>query len=114
MTSVYLRATLSKTSGCLAIGGLLWCSLFLAPISALGQATPYFKPQRVLAQPMPPITHPTTISAAQANRMLGEAELVLGVSVGGEARAYPINMLTGPSREIINDRLGGGDIAATW
>jgi hypothetical protein len=41
-------------------------------------------------------------------------ELVLGVVVNGEARAYPINMLTGPSREIINDTLGGTAIAATW
>ena len=32
----------------------------------------------------------------------------------GQARAYPINMLTGPSREIINDVLGGVPIAATW
>ena len=41
-------------------------------------------------------------------------ELVLGVVVNGKARAYPINMLTGPAREIINDQLGGAAIAATW
>jgi len=41
-------------------------------------------------------------------------ELVLGLELNGEARAYPINMLTGPSREIINDTLGGIPIAATW
>ena len=40
--------------------------------------------------------------------------LVLGVTVGEESRAYPINMLTGPSREILNDALGGRAIAATW
>jgi hypothetical protein len=34
--------------------------------------------------------------------------------VEGKARAYPINMLTGPRREIINDELGGKAIAATW
>jgi hypothetical protein len=39
---------------------------------------------------------------------------VLGVVVGKEARAYPINMLTNPTREIINDKLGGRAIAATW
>ena len=38
----------------------------------------------------------------------------LGVEVGGEARAYPINMLSGPNREILNDTLGGRPIAATW
>jgi hypothetical protein len=36
------------------------------------------------------------------------------VMINGESRAYPINMLTGPSREILNDRLGGTAIAATW
>jgi len=41
-------------------------------------------------------------------------ELVIGVVVDGKARAYPINMLTGPSREIINDVLGSRSIAATW
>jgi hypothetical protein len=39
---------------------------------------------------------------------------VLGVSIGDQSRAYPINMLTGPRREIINDELAGHAIAATW
>jgi hypothetical protein len=42
------------------------------------------------------------------------SELVLGLTLGGAARAYPINMLTGPQREIVNDELGGRAIAATW
>ena len=41
-------------------------------------------------------------------------ELVLGVVIDGKARAYPINMLTGPTREIINDELSDVAIAATW
>ncbi len=41
-------------------------------------------------------------------------ELVLGVVIDGNARAYPINMLTGPQREILNDELAGHAIAATW
>jgi hypothetical protein len=45
---------------------------------------------------------------------LANNELVLGVVVADKARAYPINMLTGPSREILNDELGGIAIAATW
>jgi len=39
---------------------------------------------------------------------------VLAVTVGEQSRAYPINMLTGPEREILNDTLGGRAIAATW
>jgi hypothetical protein len=41
-------------------------------------------------------------------------ELVLGVTLGGEARAYPINQLFSPQREVFNDMLGGQPIAATW
>ena len=50
----------------------------------------------------------------EAGRFVKDEELVLGVVVKGEARAYPINMLTSPRREIINDKLGGQAIAATW
>jgi hypothetical protein len=52
--------------------------------------------------------------AIGAERVVRPNELVLGVVVEGKARAYPINMLTGPRREIINDELGGKAIAATW
>lgn len=45
---------------------------------------------------------------------LEDNELVIGVEIEGHARAYPINMLTGPSREILNDELGKMPIAATW
>lgn len=77
-------------------------------------APPRFHPQTVIAKPAPAITNPPTVSAAEADRTLHESELVLGVTIGQQSRAYPINMLTGPSREIINDQLGGRAIAATW
>jgi len=72
-----------------------------------------FKPVAVLP-PLPAITKFPIAKAEEANRKLDDAELVLGVEVNGAARAYPINMLTGPQREILNDRLGGRAIAATW
>jgi hypothetical protein len=71
-----------------------------------------FQPRRVVP-PMPPIVDAPFVAADLANRV-NDADLVLGVVVGGAARAYPINMLTGPRREIINDTLGGRAIAATW
>ena len=82
----------------------------------LGQATgdDDFKPRTVINRPFKEIVDAPTISAAEADKLLNPNELVLGVSVGGRRRAYPINMLTGPSREIINDQLGGSAIAATW
>ena len=73
-----------------------------------------------LFQPVPVVPAQRAIKNApviEADRVRGQVtdtELVLGVVIKGEARAYPINMLTGPSREIINDTLGGQAIAATW
>ena len=60
------------------------------------------------------IIEPESISVEDAGKQILPKELVLGVEINGAARAYPINMLTGPEREIINDELGGQAIAATW
>lgn len=53
-------------------------------------------------------------SAAKVGDAVHPDELVIGVEVGGASRAYPVNGLTGPEREILNDTLGGRHIAATW
>ena len=52
-------------------------------------------------------------TAAEAT-WVRDDELVLGVELAGHARAYLINTLTHPHREIFNDRLGDRAIAATW
>ena len=72
-----------------------------------------FDPVQVV-DPVPPITSFPIVSASRAGEDLTDAELVLGVTIEGESRAYPINMLTGPSREILNDTIKGHAIAATW
>lgn len=50
----------------------------------------------------------------EAADVVTDDETVLALEINGEARAYPINMMAGPSREIFNDELGGRPIAATW
>ena len=72
-----------------------------------------FRPRRLLSE-QPAITQFETKSADDAARVLDPSELVLGVVLGDQARAYPINMLTGPRREIINDVVNERPIAATW
>ena len=72
-----------------------------------------YRPQRVL-RAQPTITEFEVRSAKDVGKQLADNELVLGVTVNGVARAYPINMLTGPRREIINDNVGGTALAATW
>lgn len=77
---------------------------------------PEFKPRTVIPRSFPAIETPklVTVEEAEKENWVKDRELVLGVVVGGEARAYPINTLTGPRREIINDELGERSIAATW
>ena len=58
--------------------------------------------------------NPVIVPADEAEKFVEADELVLGVVIGGLPRAYPVNMLTNPTREIINDRLGGVALAATW
>ena len=94
------------------LGVLMTCSFVGHPIAAQ-QVQRDFQPRRVLAA-QPAISDAPTKSADDVNRMINPSELVLGVTIGKESRAYPINMLTGPRREIINDQLGGRAFAATW
>ena len=87
------------------------------PISQIpsvpGVETGKFAPQQVVP-PFQPITEAPLMLADEVSEEVLDSELVLGLTLNGESRAYPINMLTGPSREIINDTIGGIPIAATW
>ena len=62
--------------------------------------------------PSPPSTIPASISAEEADEQLRPIDLVIGVSVDGEHRAYGAAFLSG--HEIVNDTLGGRAIAVTW
>lgn len=75
-------------------------------------AVPEYRPRQVLPRPIRPIVRPDVVTVEESG--VAENELVIGVVVDGRARAYSINQLTGPRREIINDELGETAIAATW
>lgn len=57
-----------------------------------------------------PIYRPRFVSAAGSR--LRPDDLVLGVEINGEAKAYPITILN--AREMVNDVVGGVPILATW
>ena len=94
-----------------------FCSLVLLTIWAtviqMVSGEEEFNPRRVVGE-FDPIVTPDTVDVAAAEKWIRDEELVIGVVIGEVARAYPINMLTNPSREIINDELGDRSIAATW
>ena len=72
-----------------------------------------FHPVRAVARP-PIVADFRIATAAEAAQTIEDDEMVLGVEIDGESRAYPINMMTGPMREVFNDELAGRPIAATW
>ena len=89
---------------------LLFVFVGLALVASAG---PEFQPRQVV-RAFDAITEAPVLPVERAAKVVKDGELVLGVFVGGKARAYPITQLTNPSREIINDRLGGVHLAATW
>ena len=61
---------------------------------------------------IPAILEPEFVSAMEADQWMAPDEGVLGVSIGGEHKAYPITMLS--RHEIVNDIVGGEPVAVTW
>lgn len=61
---------------------------------------------------IPAIHNPEFIDAAEARAQMGPSERVLGVSINGDHRAYPLNVLS--RHEIVNDTVGGVPAAVTW
>jgi hypothetical protein len=57
-----------------------------------------------------PIYNPKFVPADEAG--YADDELVMGVAIAGEAKAYPIGLLN--YREMVNDELSGIPILVTW
>ena len=56
------------------------------------------------------VDHPNFVAADKAG--MRENLNIIGVALGGEAHAFPIAIMS--RVEIVNDRLGGKNIAVTW
>lgn len=52
------------------------------------------------------------VDAQQAGNTWRDAEAVIGVLIGDDARAYPVRLLS--LVEVVNDRVGEHEIAVTW
>lgn len=57
-----------------------------------------------------PIYEPIFVQAPESP--LDDEELVMGVAIGGESKAYPVSVLR--FREMVDDELGGLPILVTW
>ncbi len=61
---------------------------------------------------IPAIFDPNFVSAAEGGQQLRDDDLVIGVSINGDHRAYGVAFLS--SHEVVNDTVGGRPIAVTW
>lgn len=81
------------------------------PLSA---AIEDFDPSQIVSvlsrDAIPAIDDPKLVAAEEAD--VGDDELVIGVEIEGEVRAYPIRVLS--SHEVVNDTIRGKPIAVTW
>jgi len=58
------------------------------------------------------IENPRFVEPTEADETYDSEELVLGVEIAGDARAYSVPLLS--RHEIVNDVVGGKPIAITW
>ena len=73
-----------------------------------------YDPQKLFSKPFDAIKQGDFEITTPDKVDFAPTDLVLGVVVNGESRAYTLSQLSGPEREIINDTLGNVPIAATW
>ena len=60
---------------------------------------------------IPALTNPNYVSAPKAS-FLGKNDRVIGVVINGEARAYPLRIMSW--HELVNDRIGDLPILVSW
>ncbi len=61
---------------------------------------------------IPSIENPRFVDQSEADDTYDPDELVLGVEIDGDSRAYSVPLLI--RHEIVNDVVGGKPIAVTW
>ena len=61
---------------------------------------------------IPSVDNPEFLDAVEASTQIGQQDIVIGVSLNGEHKAYPTAFLS--SHEIVNDTVGGVPVAITW
>jgi len=61
---------------------------------------------------IPALLDPQFISAKEAADSLKPGDKVIGVAMGGEARAYPVRILN--YHELANDRIGDTPLLVSW
>ena len=97
------------------LGGALYFMVFRKPsrvVEAPARDATYEIVTLLPRDAIPAIDDPQFYTALEADQEYAPDELVLGVTLNGESRAYPTALLS--RHEIVNDIVGGEPIAVTW
>ena len=95
----------------LALSSLLALPLHADIYDRLDELPRHLRSGGVPRDGIPAMTNPQAVAPGEA-AYLSDGDLVLGVALNGEARAYPHRL--GWKHEIVNDRLGGQYICVTF
>ena len=84
-----------------------------APTPTPTPAPPAYEIRTVLDKDaIPAILEPLFLHGEAARAQMSPQELVIGVSIGGDHRAYAAAQLS--RHEVVNDTVGGRPVAVTW
>lgn len=61
---------------------------------------------------IPALSHPRFVNASEAGARLSNSDRVLGVFLGGHAKAYPVRILN--YHELVNDVIGSRPVLVSW
>ena len=92
------------------LAGLLLAFPVLVEGAAAGEEPPPGVEQLLPRGRIAAVLDPVFVTAAEAD--LPDDAWILGVAVGGQAKAYSLNLLN--SHEVVNDRTGEVAYAAVW
>ena len=67
-----------------------------------------------MGRSFPPLSGFEIVETDRAVGRVDDTETVLGLSINGQARAYPIGLIADVEREIVNDTVAGRPIVVTW
>ncbi len=97
------------------ISGALLGAAMIAALALAGpaRANPADEIRTLLPKDgIPSIDNPTFVSPKEADKFMRPDEMVIGLDINGDRRAYSVPHLS--SHEIVNDVVGGRKVAVTW
>jgi hypothetical protein len=115
-----LASVLFSVSLCATVIAGGWILLPVAPLvpslsdSQKAERNQFLTEAETKFPPMPVVASVPTSSVAQVAGQLQPNERVIGLTINGEARAYPLNFINTPGRKVMNDELGGEPVVITW